>query len=230
MLFAGYFVAQKNTIKQQATKNMSFRHLYPDATEPTAPRFKVGDVVYTAARVYMPGYSLGTDDIVTIEQLMIAHGYTSDQVIVQPAVFGVVVEYQKPGTYVADCTTIPADHDGIWRGVEDPHAEAELDLPDSGSIWFLPDNERRYFVKWINKETYRYGETSNGFAPLRTNTGNEVFNISLHPECDMSKAPDFIGKLRRKVAERKEVESVLGERLNIDDCSAKGIAEIVCEY
>ena len=46
----------------------------------------------------------------------------------------------------------------------------------------------------------------------------------------MCKAPDFIGKLRRKVAERKEVESVLSERLNIDDCSSKGIAGIVCGY
>ena len=230
MLFAGYFIAQKNTSKQQATINMSIRHLYPDATEPTAPRFKVGDVVYTKGMVNMPGYGVGMDDTVTIEHIMNAHGYTSDQVIVQPAVFGVVVEYQKPGTYVADCTTIPAHHDGLWWGVEDPHAEAELDLPDSGSIWFLPDNERRYFVKWINKETYRYGETSNGFAPLRSNIGEEVFNISLHPECDMCKAPDFIGKLRRKVAERKEVESVLSERLNIDDCSTKGIAGIVCGY
>jgi len=216
---------------KQATSNMSIRHLYPDATEPTAPRFKVGDVVYTAARVYMPGYYFDTDDTVTIEDHMNAYGYTSDQVIVQPAVFGVVVEYQKPGTYVSDCSTIPEHQDGIWWGVGWAE-EAELDLPDSGSIWWTgePNHERRYFVKWINKVTYRYGETSNGFAPLRSNNGEEVFNISLYPECDMCKAPDFIGKLRRKVAERKEVETVLSERLNIDDCSTKGIAGIVCGY
>jgi len=209
---------------------MSIRYLYPNALEPTEPRFKVGDLVYTDARVVMPGYSLGMEDTVTIEHLMNAHGYTSEQVMVQPAVFGVVVDYQDPGTHLVDCGTIPSDHDPIWGGVEDPHSEAEQDLPDSGSIWFLPDNERRYFVKWFNKETYRYGETSKGFAPLRTNIGKEVFNISLHPECDMYKAPDFIGKLQRKVIERKEVESVLSERLNIDECSSKGIAGFVCEY
>ena len=209
---------------------MSIRHLYPNATDPTAPRFKVGDVVYTKANVDMPGYGVDMYDTVTIEHLMNAHGYTSDQVIVQPAVFGVVVNYQDPGTHLVDCGTISSPQDLIWRGVEDPYAEAELDLPDSGSIWFLPDNERRYFVKWINKETYKYNETPNEFAPMRTNAGDDVFNTSLHPEQYMCKAPDFIGKLRRKVTERKEVETVLGDRLNIDDCSTKGIAGLVCEY
>ena len=208
---------------------MSIRHLYPNAIEPTEPRFKVGDVVYTNARVIMPGYSVNMEDTVTIEHLMNAHGYTSDQVIVQPAVFGVVVEYQDPGTTVGDCDTIPSQHDRDWEGVEDPYTESELDLPDSGSIWFLPDNERRYFVKWINKETYRYGSKPNGFAPMMSVTGKECF-ISLYPEGWMRKAPDFIGKLRRKVADRKEVESMLSERLNIDDTSIKGIAGIVCEY
>jgi hypothetical protein len=209
---------------------MSIRHLYPNATEPSAPRFKVGDTVYTKAWVVMPGYGVHMDDATTIDNLINAHGYASEEVMVQPAVFGVVVEYQDPGTYLVDCGTIRSHHDPIWRGVENPYAEAELDLPDSGSIWFLPDNERRYFVKWINKETYKYNETPNEFAPMRTSAGDEVFNISLQSEQYMWKAPDFIGKLRRKVAERKEVESVLSERLNIDDCSTKGIAGIVCEY
>ena len=209
---------------------MSIRDLYPDATEPTPPRFKVGDVVYSKGKVVMPGYSVAMDDTVTIDNLMNAHGYTSDQVMVHPAVFGVVVNYQDPGTYVVDCDTIASNHDREWNGVEDTYSEAELDLPYSGSIWFLPDNERRYFVKWFNKETYRYGEKPNGFAPMRSNTGNEVFSISLHPEHWMGKAPDFIGKLGTKVAERKEVESVLSESLNIDECSVKGIASIVCKY
>jgi len=178
----------------------------------------------------MPGYGVDMEDTTTIDNLVNAHGYTSDEVIVQPAVFGVVVEYQDPGTYLVDCSTIRSHHDPIWRGVEDPYAEAELDLHDSGSIWFLPDNERRYFVKWFNKETYKYNETPNEFAPMRSNAGDEVFNISLQHEMYMWKAPDFIGKLRRKVAERKEVESVLGHRLNIDECSTKGIAGLVCEY
>jgi hypothetical protein len=211
---------------------MSNRHLYPKATEPTAPRFKVGDVVYTKAMVDMPGYVIDMDDTLTIDNLINAHGYTSDEVMVQPAVFGLVVDYQDRWVRcLVGRGTIPSHHDPIWRGVEDPYAEAELDLPGSGSIWFLPDNERRYFVKWINKETYKYNETPNEFAPMRSNAGDEVFNTSLHPEQYMWKAPDFIGKLRKKVAERHfAVESVLGDRLNIDYCSTKGIAGIVCQY
>ena len=201
---------------------MSIRHLYPNATEPTAPRFKVGDVVYTKAMVSISWYGVAMDDTTTIDNLINAHGYTSDEVIVQPAVFGVVVEYQDPGTDLVDCGTIRTH--SIWRWGE------ELDLPDSGSIWFLPYNERRYFVKWINKDTYKYNETPDEFAPMRTNAGDEVFNISLHPEKYMWKAPDFIGNLRRKVVIRKEVESLLGDRLNIAECSTKGIAGVVCQY
>ena len=229
--FGFYFIAHKKT--EQATSNMSsIRHLYPDATEPTRPKFNVGDLVYTDARVVMPGYTVKVDDIETINHLMNAHGYTKDQVIVQPSVFGTVVEYQEPGTPVVDCGTIPSQHNNhSWRGVEDEHEEAELDLPDSGSIWFLPDNERRYFVKWFNKEPYQYNEDKpNKFTPMKTKGGDEVFNIGLHPEKYMYKAPDFIGKLRKKVMERKEVESVLNNRLNIDDVSVKGIASVVCKY
>ena len=65
---------------------------------------------------------------------------------------------------------------------------------------------------------------------MKTKGGDEVFNIGLHPEKYMYKAPDFIGKLRKKVMERKEVESVLNNCLNIDDVSVKGIASVVCKY
>ena len=215
---------------------MSIRDLYPDATEPTPPRFNVGDLVYTKSTVKMPGYIVDIDDTESIVQLMNAYGYSSDEVIVDPSIFGVVVNYQEPGTVLNRHSShwLPRlnqpEQEYVWNGVEDPYAESELDLPDSGSIWFLPDNERRYFVKWFNKETYKYGEKPNVFAPMRSNTGNEVFNISLHSEGWMFKAPDFVGKLRKKVADRKAVESVLNDRLNIDECSTKGIASIVCKY
>jgi len=213
---------------------MTLRELYPNATEPTTPRFSVGDVVYTKSVVSMPHYSgIDPNDHTTIEHVMTAHGYTSEQVRVEPAVFGVIMEVPEAGTEVLDCQTLKKSWDQhTWCGVEDPHEEAELDLPNSGSIWFLPDNERRYFVKWINKQPYQYTGSINAFTPLKTDDGKSVCNISLYPEDQLYKAPNFITKLRKKVVESKsrEVERVLNDRLNIDECSTKGITSIVSVY
>ena len=177
--------------------------LYPNATEPTAPRFQVGELVYTRSS------ERGT--------------------IVEPAVFGVIIEEPEKGTIVQDSDTISKSWEREWEGVENSIEEADMDIPGSGSVWFLPDNERKYFVKWMNKETYPVNTQHTEFRPMITN-GAPTFNISLHFERSLYTAPNFITKLRSKVAQRKEVEDMLTERLNIDDCSTQGIAGMVMEY
>ena len=187
---------------QQATI-MADWSLYPNATEPTAPRFQVGELVYTRSS------QRGT--------------------IVEPAVFGVIIEEPEEGTIVQDSDTISKIWESRWEGVENPTEEAVIDLPGSGSVWFLPDDERKYFVKWMNKDTYPVNTQPTEFRPMMTN-GEPLFTISLHFEGSLYKAPNFIAKLRSKVAQRKEVEDMLTQRLNIDNCSTQGIAGMVMEY
>ena len=211
---------------------MSRRHLYPNATEPKPPRFNVGDLVYTKGYVAMPGYNgIDPNDTITINNLITAHGYTNQQVIHIPSIFGIIIDYQEPGTPILDCQSIGIHNE--WRGVEDEHEECERDLPNSGSVWFLPDNERRYFVKWFNKEPFPWTEETTVFVPfmpLTLDNGLPVFNKSLYPEHWLFKAPDFLSIIRNKVAKRKEVEVVLSYRLNIDDISTNAITDIVSSY
>ena len=208
---------------------MSIRHLYPNATVPTEPRFKVGDMVHTSECVWVRGTGFRTSSAAAIAAHMALVSAEPSEAVVYPAVFGVVVEYQEPGTEIYDSTTLGNDPT-TWRGCENDYEEAELDLPGSGSIWFLPDNERRYFVRWANKKPYQYGTQPPEFSPLKTATGEDVFSLSLFPEKQLKRCPDFVGKLRRRACERKMVESVMQERLGLDDCSTLGIASIVCEY
>ena len=191
------------TSNEQAT-SMADWSLYPDATQPTAPRFEVGDIVYTT------GSKRGTT--------------------VYPGIFGVIIDEPQEGTMVLDDATIATHfNEREWEGVGNPNEEAVMDIPNSGSVWFLPDNERKYFVKWINKETYPVNTQPTEFRPMMTN-GQPTFNISLHFEGCLYKAPNFIAKLRSKVAQRKEVEEMLTERLNVDECSTQGIAGMVMQY
>ena len=209
---------------------MSIRSFYPDATEPTPPRFNIGDLVYTNGYITIPPFYNGIDpsDTTTINNLMIAHSLTNEQVINIPSVFGIIIEYQDIGTPILDCSTIGTLNE--WYGYDDPMSECELDLPDSGSIWFLPDNERRYFVKWFNKKPYPWTDKNTGFLPLLMDNGVPVFNKSLFPERYLFKAPDFLSKLRNKVIKRKLVEYLLNILLNIDHYSTKGITNIICNY
>jgi hypothetical protein len=182
---------------------MSDMTLYPNATPPTAPRFQVGELVYTRS--------------------------SQCDSVVEPAVFGVIIEAPDVGTVMQDSETIAKSWQREWDGIENPTEEAVIDLPGSGSVWFLPDNERKYFVKWMNKETYPVNTQPTEFRPMMSN-GEPLFNISLHFEGSLYKAPKFIAKLRSKVAQRKEMSDVLAERLNIDDCSTQGITGMVMEY
>ena len=210
---------------------MSIRHLYPDATEPTEPRFNVGDIVHAPARVCVRGYWFCLNSSWAIEAMAAHLNAEPSEVIVYPSVFGVIVDYPEEGTEIYDCSTAGMRPDE-WNGWEDPHAECELDLPDSGSIWFLPDNERRYFVRWANKQPYQYGSPNKEFTPMKSDDGNNVFNISLYPEDELKKAPDFVGKLREIANKRRSdsVECVFQQRLGLDQYTIKGLTNVVCEY
>ena len=208
---------------------MADRSLYPNATEPTEPRFKVGDRVHTSGSVWIRRTGFGMSSAAAIAAHVANVSAEPSEVVVYPPVFGEIVEYQEPGTEIYDCTTL-GDDPMMWWGVENEYAEAELDMPGSGSIWFLPDNERRYFVRWASKEPYQYGASPSEFRPLRSASGEAVFSLSLFPEKELKRCPDFAGKLRARVVQREIVESVMQERLGLDDCSTEGIADIVCKY
>jgi hypothetical protein len=90
---------------------MTIRHLYPNAKEPTAPRFQLGDVVYTKGVIDMPGYSFALENAACADQFISQRGFADDQVTVHPAVFGVIVDEPDHGAVVHDCTTIVF----IWR-------------------------------------------------------------------------------------------------------------------
>ena len=208
---------------------MADRSLYPNATEPTEPRFRVGDMVHASGSVWVRGHHYNESSTAAIAARVAHVSAEPSEVVVYPAVFGVVVEYQEVGTEIYDSTTL-CDDPTTWRGCEHEYEEAELDMPGSGSIWFLPDNERRYFVRWASKKPYQYGTSPTGFSPLRSASGEDVFSLSLFPEKELKRCPDFAGKLRARVVQREMVESVMQERLGLDDCSIEGIAGIVCEY
>ncbi len=209
---------------------MSIRDLYPDATEPTKPRFNVGDIVHAPGKVRVRGYWFDLNSSCAIEAMVAHLNAKPSEVVVYPPVFGGVVDYPEEGTKIYDCSTAGMrPHE--WKGWEDPFAECELDLPDSGSIWFLPDNERRYFVRWANKQPYQYGSPHKEFTPMKSD-GNNVFNISLYPEDELKKAPDFVGKLREIANKRRSdtVECVFQQRLGLDQYTIKGLTNVVCEY
>ena len=219
----------EGTKQTKQARSMSIRHLYPNATEPTEPRFKVGDMVHTSGSVWIRGTGFRTSSAAAIAAHVANVSAEPSEVVVYPPVFGEIVEYQEAGTEIYDCNTL-GDHPTTWGGWEGDYEEAELDLPDSGSIWFLPDNERRYFVRWASKEPYQYGGTPTEFRPLMSASGEAVFSLSLFPENQLKRCPDFAGKLRELVKKREMVETVMQERLDLDEYSTTGISAIVCKY
>ena len=215
---------------------MPIRELYPNAKDPTPPRFNVGDVVYTNGTANLPGFVFDVNSTISINETMERYEYTENRVIIQPAVFGVIVDEPDYGETVFVCTTgtreyATGTYNGqTWYGSDDEIWEAEIDLPGSGSMWFVPDNERGYFVKWFNKEPYLRSKPRTQFQPMRDENGSPVFNTSIMSEHQLFKAPNFIDILRAKVHKRTQVEKVLDKHLQLDDDSTKGIAGIVCTY
>ncbi len=156
---------------------MSIRHLYPNATEPTEPRFKVGDMVHSCGHALLQCPGADMSSLATAEAYMAEleeEGEAMDprEFMVYPPVFGEIVEYQEAGTEIYYCAPLDQRGTNTWRGCEWEGEEAELDLPDSGSIWYLPDNERQYFVRLASKQPYLYGEGPTEFTPLRSASGS----------------------------------------------------------
>ena len=195
----------------------------------TAPRFKVGDLVYTEALVCLPGYSFSLGDV-RIDEAMEHHNYTEDQVTVEPAVFGVIIQEPPLGTWVNDSSTVGWERQ--WDGVENPYEEAEIDIPGSGSVWFLADDERKFFVKWINKQTRPLTQNHTEFQPLTSESGVPMYNVSLHFEQALCKAPNFVEILRNRIKQTKQrnAELVLQERLGLDTVTSNGIATKISNY
>ena len=142
-----------------------------------------------------------------------------------PAVFGVIIVPPPLHTPVKDSET-NGTFEMYWEGPDEEHV---IDIPGSGTVMFLPDNERKYFVKWINKQASTQNHTE--FTPL-TEDGEPVFNISLHFEGGLRKAPDFIAILRKRVKQTKKrnAELVIRDRLALDANTTRGIANAVGEY
>ena len=188
-------------------------------------------MVHTSGSVWIRRTGFGMNSAEAIAAHVANVSAEPSEVVVYPPVFGVIVDYQEAGTEIYDCTTM-GDHPTTWGGWDGHYEEAELDLPDSGSIWFLPDNERRYFVRWANKQPYQYGGSPTEFRPLRSASGEAEFNLSLYSEDELKRCPDFVGKLRELANKRKRetVESVLQERLDLDEYTTAGIGDMVCGY
>tara|TARA_B100000768_G_scaffold4415_1_gene5487 strand:+ start:117 stop:608 length:492 start_codon:yes stop_codon:yes gene_type:complete len=105
------------------------------------------------------------------------------------------------------------------------NSESIIDIEGSGSVWFLPHEERKYFVKWLNKTPYSKIKFNQEipFEPLKEN------NISLHFEQYLFKAPNFQNKIKylaNKNKERTTLE-ILNNKLNIDKYSINGIKNII---
>ena len=190
----------------------------------------IRDSVYTKAQVTMPGYSFHMGNTALIAEIMQRHNYTEEQVTVEPAVFGVIIGEPPVGTWINDSSTIGWDR--RWEGVENPNEEAEVDIPGSGSVWFLADNERKFFVKWINKQTRSLTQNQTDFQPMTSDTGAPIYNMSLHFENDLHKAPNFVEKLRKCVKQTKQCNSelVLQECLGLDTVTTNGIATMISNY
>lgn len=207
--------------------------VYNQTMTPTKPRFKVGDIVYAHARQVIGGYRLSMNfSNEVIRDYVNRNDITEDDIIVEPAIFGVVVDVPEPGTMVLESETVSRNFEP--RGWCLDESESVIDLPGSGSVWFLPDEERRYFVKWLNKETRTKREHSHHipFKPLKRADGSQVQNLSLHYENCLCKAPDFVQKVRGIARKKKMsvVRKVLHSKLNIDYYSTCGLADIVCAF
>ena len=106
---------------------MSIRHLYPDARKPWFFIFQLCYLFYTHGIATLPGYSFGLHNTKYINEIMQRHGYTEDQVIIKPAIFGVIVDEPDYGDTLYDCTTgdnqwgIRLYQGHEWLGSDDPH-------------------------------------------------------------------------------------------------------------
>ena len=200
-------------------------NMYTITMNPTKPRFKVGDIVYCKAQQSIPGYSFNIET--TTEEICerTNREYISEyKIIIEPAIFGIIIDIPKDNINILDSETMRGNWFSEYEWLLED-SECIIDIPDSGSVWFLPDEERKYFVKWLNKTPYSKIklDTNVSFEPLKEN------NISLHFEKYLFKAPNFQKKIKsiaNKNKERTTLE-ILNKKLNIDEYSTNGIKNII---
>ena len=207
--------------------------IYNQMRTPSNPRFNVGDIVYTKAQQVVGGYRLGMNiPNHLIQEYANRNNITHVDITVEPAIFGVIIDVPVQGTILLDSETIR--HRGMFEWCLEEEEDNIIDIPGSGSTWYLPDEERRYFVKWLNKEPRTKCEKAqqNYFRPLKNPDGSQVNNISLHYEDTLHKAPDFIKKIKKLAKVNKElvVSDMLNIKLGIDYYSTKGLVDMICAF
>lgn len=207
--------------------------MYNQMRTPSKPRFNVGEIVYTKARQIVGGYSLGMDiPNHLIQEYAKRNNITHVDITIEPAIFGVIIDVPVTGTILLDSETI--HHRGMFEWCPEEEEDNIIDIPGSGSVWYLPDEERRYFVKWLNKEPRAKCDKAqqNSFRPLKNSDGRQVTNISLHYEDTLHKAPDFIKKIKKIAKGKKElvVSDMLNIKLGIDYYSTKGLVDMICAF
>ena len=108
----------------------------------------------------------------------------------------------------------------------------EIDIPGSGSIFCNHCRERKFFVKWINKQTRPLTQNHTEFQPMTSESGVPLYNVSLHFEQSLHKAPNFVEILRNRVKQTKQrnAELVIQERLGVDTVTSNGIATKISNY
>lgn len=201
---------------------------YNITMNPTKPRFKVGDIVYCKARQSIPGYDFNIET--TTEEICerTNREYISEyKIIIEPAIFGIIIDIPENNINILDSETMCSNwfSENEWIPED---SESIIDLPDSGSVWYLPSQERKYFVKWLNKTPYSKIKlnTCKSFEPLNKNF------ISLHFENLLFKAPNFQKKIKNIANKNKEfnILKILNNKLNIDEYSTNGIKNIINSY
>ena len=199
--------------------------IYNITMNPTKPRFKVGDIVYCKALQSIPGYSFNIET--TTEEICerTNREYISEyKIIIEPAIFGIIINIPKDNINILDSETMHGNWFSEYEWLLED-SESIIDIPDSGSVWFLPGEERKYFVKWLNKTPYSKIklDTNVSFEPLKEN------NISLHFERYLFKAPNFQKKIKSIANKNKEKATleILNKKLNIDEYSTNGIKNII---
>ena len=216
---------------------MAHRDLYPDATEPTEPRFKVGEMVHAKGAIYVTVEGewrrlyFALNDTAGVEAALSqaeSQGKSADAVV-YPAVFGVVIEYQEPGpgstrTNHAECRVYGVDGRTCMR---------RRSWTYRTQVHLAPTGQRASLLRALGEqEPYRYGEPHSEFTTMKTVSGETEHSISLISEKYLRKCPDFANKLRRQVMKRKRetTSEVLSERLGLDEYTTTGILDEVCMY
>ena len=225
------------------------------------PRFKVGDVVYKEAHVTCGEYIWSLADFrdgnhnneirgFNVVELTDSYHERSDimecidkrvdeyrEIIFEPAAFGVIIDEPPVGTYI---NTGYGDMDrGMWEG---NCFHWENDIPGSPAIWCHGKGERKYFVKWMNKEGFTiYGKEDKWYKRLDEcldihwwrdlYKGWDTETVSLSYESHLRKAPNFVEILRKRVKQRNaELVLVLQERIGLDTVTTNGIATKISNY